>query len=58
MIAMGFPSDHCKKALVRVNNESLSAALDVVLVIAEEEKQKFKSRKPVLPLLVSEWHCP
>jgi hypothetical protein len=44
---MGFSQDHCKKALIKSKNESLAAAVDVVmeLIVAEPKKPEVIIKK-------------
>lgn len=42
---MGFPEELCKKALVKVKNESLEAAVEAVMEL-QEQALKASSAKP------------
>ena len=39
LYGMGFPVDLARKALIKVKNAGVSAALDIILTINEESKE-------------------
>ena len=55
---MGFPEPLCSKALVKVKNESIAAAVEAVVALQEEEKgKKTESAEDVKKVTLVEWTC-
>lgn len=55
---MGFPEPLCSKALVKVKNESIAAAVEAVVALQEEEKgKKAESTEEVKKVTLVEWTC-
>ena len=59
IVAMGFPIELAKKALIAVNNEGLEQAMDALLELQKKElpRAEEKKQEPV-DLVIMSWACP
>ena len=54
---MGFGLETAKKGLIKVKNESVSAAIDAIEEITKLEKDK-EPKLPVKKMKIISWQCP
>ena len=58
IVAMGFPLEMAKKALIAVNNESLEHAMDALLELQKKEPPRTEEKKVETECVIMSWACP